>query len=139
MKIEINNQVQISAGLERVVRQTLKEASVFIRKNEKVPRDCKIELSIAIIDRKEMLKVNLDYRDVEDSTDVLSFCYRRNDKEIGGEILLCWDVIKENAESDGVDSETELKKNLIHGLLHVIGFNHGKSMFAFQKEILELQ
>lgn len=139
MKIEINNQVQISAGLEMVVRQTLKEASVFIRKNEKVPRDCKIELSIAIIDRKEMLKVNLDYRDVEDSTDVLSFCYRRNDKEIGGEILLCWDVIKENAESDGVDPETELKKNLIHGLLHVIGFNHGKSMFAFQKEILELQ
>jgi probable rRNA maturation factor len=139
MKVEINNQVQISADLESVIKQTLEEASVFIRKNEKIPRNCKIELSIAIIDRKEILKVNLDYRDVEDSTDVLSFCYRRNDREIGGEILLCWDVIKENAESDGIDSETELKKNLIHGLLHVIGFNHSKEMFAFQKEILELQ
>lgn len=135
MEIEINNQNQEDDRLERVAKQTLREASVFIKKENLISEGCRIDLSVAFLDKKDIAKVNSDYRKIEKPTDVLSFCYQKSKQELSGEILLCWEVIKKNAKKEGIDSEEELKNNLVHGLLHITGFEHSKEMFNLQDRI----
>ena len=67
---------------------------------------------------------------------MLSFCYEKDDKKIIGEIILCPEVIEENAKNDKIEIELELKKNIIHGILHIIGLEHGERMFSLQEKIL---
>ena len=87
---------------------------------------------------KESIKgYNLEYRNAEKTTDVLSFCYEKTKTEIIGEMLLCLDVISEYAIEDGSDVLSEFRKNIIHSLLHIIGLEHGSKMFDLQDKLLE--
>jgi len=109
-----------------------------------VPDDC--EVSISFIDANEMRELNQDYRGINEPTDVLSFpvpdYLTMGPLVLLGDILICMDVAKAQAEEYGHSLERELAFLTVHGILHLLGFDHEtqeseSEMFALQDKILE--
>lgn len=69
-----------------------------------------------------LLEVNQQYLNHDTFTDVITFNYV-SEKTISGDIFISIDRVKENALTMGVDFNEELKRVLIHGVLHLIGYS----------------
>jgi probable rRNA maturation factor len=99
-------------------------------------------LSIAFVSPEEIQKLNKKYRKKDKPTDVLSFERISDFKDECAEIVLCPHVIRENAQESGLTLKKELSKMLIHGILHVLGYDHEISpeeeerMFVKQEQYL---
>lgn len=112
--------------------------------------DCEdLFLSLSIIDDTLMHTLNLSYRKVDRSTDVLSFAFLEDekinfqDKMLDlGEIYISLAKCEEQAPIYNLTLEEELAYLFIHGLLHLLGYNHDtlekkQTMFALQDEIFK--
>ncbi len=72
----------------------------------------------------EYLKeVNIQYLNHKSYTDIITFNYNPSEKELDGEIYISVDRVRENAETFKTDFKPELNRVIIHGVLHLIGFN----------------
>ena len=69
-----------------------------------------------------LLEVNRKYLNHDYLTDVITFDYVKNHK-ISGDIFISVDRTKENAEIYNVSHETELLRVMIHGVLHLVGYD----------------
>lgn len=69
-----------------------------------------------------MLDVNRKYLGHDYYTDIITFDYTRH-KRISGDIYISLDTVASNAELVGAPYETELKRVIIHGILHLCGIN----------------
>ena len=69
-----------------------------------------------------LLKINKEHLNHNTFTDIITFNYNV-DKLIAGDIFISIDRIKENSSSLKVPFDTELKRVIIHGVLHLIGYN----------------
>ena len=103
--------------------------------------------SITFIDDEEMHKMNLTYRGIDRTTDVLSFALN-DDETIEEEMNLLGDIfisipkMKNQADEYGHSEKRELSFLVIHGLLHLLGYDHAnkdeeKVMFGLQEEVLK--
>jgi probable rRNA maturation factor len=110
-----------------------------------VDKHCR-EVNIIIGSSDKVRELNQQFREVDKTTDVLAFSYDEGD--LCGEVWLDPIYIKKNAEAFDEAFEDELMRIAIHGLLHVLGYEHDKKfregskeeMFVLQEEILnELQ
>jgi rRNA maturation RNase YbeY len=54
-----------------------------------------------------------------------------------GELILCYDDIKEYAQKEELDLEKEFAKVVSHGILHLLGFEHGEKMFAIEQSVAD--
>lgn len=88
---------------------------------------------INVVGSKRMKTLNDAYREKNTSTDVLSFELYENG--IMGELYICPDDISKNAKYLGHTFEQELLEIIIHGLLHLSGYDHSDEMFAWQKTL----
>lgn len=105
------------SGLKKIVRLVLKELGV--------PKDS--ELSISFIDDIKMRELNRSYRQIDRTTDVLSFPQSEGpDFTLLGDIIISLDTARRHSASYGVRLHEELKKLLIHGVLHLLGHDHKK-------------
>lgn len=123
--------------LDKVIRKTLEM--------EKVD---KAIFSIVFIDDDTMHILNRTYRGIDRSTDVLSFAFEDNEtldletRELG-EIFISIPKMKEQAREYGHDIVRELSFLTVHGLLHLLGYDHTlgkkeeKEMFDKQDLVLE--
>ncbi|MDP1538710.1 MAG: rRNA maturation RNase YbeY [bacterium] len=111
--IEINN---LTAN--QVDKEFLREVAkkVLISENKE-----RLELSIVLVGQARIRELNKKYRKINKPTDVLSFNYDNT-----GEIVICPSQIKENAKEYKSTYEKELAKVLIHGALHLLGYDHEK-------------
>ena len=66
-------------------------------------------------------ELNMKYLQHDTLTDVITFAYSKT--PIEGDIFISIDRITENAQSYGVDKLTELYRVMVHGVLHLIGYN----------------
>lgn len=80
------------------------------------------EVSIALVDSARMQQLNRQYLDHDYPTDVLSFPLEQGEP-FSGEVVLCTDVAAEAATRYGWQFDDELLLYLIHGVLHLVGFN----------------
>jgi len=101
---------------------------------------------IIFINDEEMHKLNKEYRGIDRTTDVLSFALNDN-KHIEtminslGDIFISIPKMKSQAETYGHSEKRELSFLTLHGILHLLGYDHmnvsdEKIMFGLQKEIL---
>lgn len=94
-------------------------------------------LSIAFVEPLEIKKLNKKYRKKDKPTDVLSF--GEGEGLTGNsdilEIIICPKVAKENAEKFGNSFNAEITKLLIHGILHLLGYDHERS----EQEAVEME
>jgi len=89
------------------------------------------EVSVSFVDKTEIRELNRDYRNKNEPTDVLSFPFSVPDKWIDGDIptalgdiIICTEVADEQANEYGHSLERELGFLVVHGLLHLAGYDH---------------
>ncbi|MEY8020386.1 rRNA maturation RNase YbeY [Muriicola sp. SD30] len=80
------------------------------------------DLVYILTDDSEILKVNQDYLGHDYFTDIITFEYNK-DNEVSGDIFISLDQIKENAENYSVTFEEELRRVMVHGILHLLGYD----------------
>ena len=82
------------------------------------------EISLAFVDNTTIHRLNKQYLDHDEPTDVLTFPYSAvNAKKLEGELILGAEAAKEQAAERGHDVQAELALYVIHGLLHLCGFD----------------
>ncbi|MBR6756437.1 MAG: rRNA maturation RNase YbeY [Peptococcaceae bacterium] len=93
--------------------------------------DPKAEVAILFVDNETIREMNNTYRDKDTATDVLSFPMYEADEEIDdeeeilfGDIVISLERAQEQAEEFGHSLEREVMYLLVHGLLHLAGFDH---------------
>ncbi|MDR0384345.1 MAG: rRNA maturation RNase YbeY [Christensenellaceae bacterium] len=103
------------------------------------------EVNVAFVSRKKMKELNAKFRGIEKETDVLSFpdgdINPETNKKFLGDIIICKSVAKEQARKVGNSFDDEILFLKVHGLLHLLGYDHetdddAKIMFALQKKII---
>ncbi|MDE7315615.1 MAG: rRNA maturation RNase YbeY [Mucispirillum sp.] len=117
---------------------TLVAEAVF---NELNMNNNEYEISLLITDDETIRKYNKYYRHKDRVTDVLSF--PMEDEIMLGDIAVSFDTAKRQAEEAGINVDRETAFLFIHGLLHLLGYDHETSqedeeeMFALQEKILK--
>jgi probable rRNA maturation factor len=95
------------AGLQRFARRAQELAGV------------KGEVAILITSRRKMQALNRSFRKKDKPTDVLSF-----PRPQGGDIALCAEIARQNAGRLGHSFTEEIKVLVLHGMLHLAGYDH---------------
>ena len=110
-------------------------------------------ISVSLVSDELIHQINNDYRHIDRVTDVISFAfndgedrkslYQSNSLVVLGDIYICIDQAKRQAEEYGHSLDREMKFLFVHGLLHLLGYDHMKKedeeiMFPLQEEILAL-
>ncbi len=94
------------------------------------------EISLAFVDNPTIHRLNKQYLDHDEPTDVLSFPYSgENAKKLEGELIVGAQVASEQAAERGHDVQAELALYVIHGLLHLCGYDDKSP--AAEKEMRE--
>jgi len=140
------------------------EREAFIEKVVKAVLDYEkwdeeVEVSISFVDNKEIQKLNREFRNIDAPTDVLSFpmleyeeisddeAFSEEDyieAEIPlGDIVISTEKVIEQSKEYGHSQERELAFLLVHGMLHLLGYDHmneedERIMFQKQEEILNV-
>lgn len=132
--IEINNLTAIS-----VDKNLIKKISKKVLKGEKTEE---FDLSIALVGPETIKKFNKKYRGKNRVTDVLSFPgpmigateenVFKKDKNLG-ELVICLERVKGNAKKYNSNFKTEFTQVLIHGILHLLRYDHEQSKKEAEK------
>jgi len=79
------------------------------------------ELNYIFCDDAYLLKLNVEFLEHDTLTDIISFDYTMG-KLVGGDIFISLERVKENAEEFSHSVEEELKRVMIHGVMHYLGY-----------------
>ena len=133
--IDLQQDFSESALLERAAMLTLETESA----------DLDSDLTIVLTDEAKLHELNRDYLGVDAPTDVLSFPADEEDPETGvpylGDILISIPRAKKQAKAAGHPLEAEVQLLVVHGILHLLGYDHAKirekaRMWKAQAEVM---
>jgi probable rRNA maturation factor len=146
MSIEVSNE----SGIDVSEEELISVARFVIDKMKVHPA---AELSMVLLDTSSMADLHMRWMDLPGPTDVMSFPMdelepggRPDAPEPGpamlGDIVLCPEFAAKQAETAGHSLGHELALLTVHGVLHLLGYDHAepdeeKEMFALQRELLE--
>lgn len=155
MSVLIDNRqtaIVVDEAMENLVSQVVEKVLAYEECEEAY------EVSISFVDNEEMRSLNSEYRGIDKETDVLSFPMvefveddleeeeedaEYIDEEIAlGDIVISMERAMEQSEDYGHSFERELAFLLVHGMLHLLGYDHEdepaeKEMFEKQEAILK--
>ncbi len=97
-------------------------------------------INIIVTTPKDIAWINKTYRDKEGPTDILTFSFRETAKQptdIAGEIYLCLEKIQLYAKERWVSYEEQLRYIIIHGLVHMMGYDHETEKESREMEKIE--
>ena len=104
------------------------------------------ELSIRLVDTSESQALNLQYRDKDKPTNVLSFPFElppglptKAQLPLLGDLVICVAVVEDEAAEQGKKIEAHWAHMVVHGTLHLLGFDHLEDAEAEAMEKLETQ
>ena len=147
MSIEVSNE----SGLDVSEEELISVARFVIRKMEVNPG---AELSMVLLDTNAMADLHMRWMDLPGPTDVMSFPMDESFRAGGrpdapepgpamlGDIVLCPQFAADQAVAAGHSLGHELALLTVHGVLHLLGYDHAepdeeKEMFALQRRLLE--
>ncbi len=99
-----------------------------------------IELVIRLVDEAESQRLNLSYRGKESPTNVLSFPFEAPPEvpsRLLGDLVICAPVVAREARQQGKSAQAHWAHMVIHGLLHLLGYDHQQDAQAQQMESRE--
>lgn len=135
--------VAVTPSLRSLVKRAIGAALDY----ENMMENC--EVSVTFTDNKKIHKLNLEYRNVDRPTDVLSFPLGDDDFETEGDKVLLGDIVlslekaNEQANEYGHSFEREVAFLTVHSTLHLLGYDHETSkedeedMFARQNAVMD--
>lgn len=143
MALLINNQVNIENDFLDIFNSAIKLTMIKLKNQNNY------DMSVSFVDDKTIRNINKDYRNIDKSTDVISFAMLDNEDLVVhdnsnldlGDIFISVETAKQQAKSLNQSLNREILFLFIHGLLHLLGFDHKdleaeKTMFKLQEEIL---
>lgn len=144
MSVEIHNETEHECDLEQ-----LGSLAAFLMDELYIHPDA--ELGVTLIDDEAMEQLHIDWLDLPDTTDVMSFPMdelrpgtpqRPTAPGVMGDIVISPTVAAKQAKAHGHSTQDEICLLLTHGFLHLLGFDHDEpeakaEMFGLQRELLE--
>ncbi len=117
---------------------------MYLRDNHYIPPFSSVEVSLVFVNDKKMKRLNLLYRGKDKTTDVLSFPQVSLEIKKGiknhqcseillGDIIINIHQAKRQADEQGIPLYREVTWLLIHGLLHLLGYDHEKNRYQARK------
>ena len=139
-KIWLKDSTNVEKKIKNILKKSIMSEKKFLSKN--------IEISVLLTNTKKMTSLNYKYRNKKKDTDILSFpsekpsFFKKKLKQKNiylGDLALSFNYIKKQ----GIEFEEYLKKMLVHGFLHLIGYDHDNEknflkMEKIQNKILKL-
>ncbi len=119
------------------IKRTAEEILTFVDESDN-------ELSLAFVDNAAIAKLNKKYRRKPKATDVLSFpaeTAANGGPKLLGDVVISIDKAREQAQAGGWTLAQEIDRLLIHGIVHLLGYDHERSpkdarvMRALEKKI----
>ena len=141
MRVLISN----DDGLDTLLQaEEMEQAVACMLKAEGVDPSSDVEVSISFVRSAEMRSLNASWRGIDAPTDVLSFecdgldgAGEQDPLELG-DVILCPEVIAAQAADFGNTPVEECRLMLVHGLLHLVGYDHMNEDDAAEMEGREL-
>jgi len=93
-------------------------------------------IDVSLVDDRTIHRLNKQFRHKDKPTDVLAFSYGA--QGVLGDVIVSRPTTERNARRFGVSYRAELKRLVIHGALHVLGYDHGRKMSRAEKIYTEL-
>lgn len=133
MSINISNQ-QDKIPFTRDLEEIILRVTEIVFAHEAIPPN--LEVSIVLSDDQEIRKLNREYRDIDGATDVLSFAYREDnplepsyeepylEEDTLGDIIISLERAEEQRKDYGHSLKRELGFLVVHGLYHLLGYDH---------------
>lgn len=115
---------------KREIREWLCE--VIIGKG-RIPGD----INIVFTSDNELVKFNIEYLNTDTFTDIITFTLSEEEKVISGDIYISIDRVRENAIKFKVKFDQEIRRVLVHGVLHLMGFSDSSVKEKRQMTTLE--
>lgn len=113
---------------EPLALDAFERLATFVLRMEEAPDA--VELSVALVGADEIASLNKAYRGIDGPTDVLSFecdepCPAASDEPVAiGDVVIAPDIALAQAADLGTTVEDELDLLLVHGVLHLLGYDH---------------
>lgn len=131
----------------KVEIKELEELKKVIDKAIEIEKIDNVEFNVIIVDNEKIHEINREYRHIDKPTDVISFALEDDESFPGletrvlGDIYISLDKVYEQSEAYGHSFFRELAFLTVHGLLHLLGYDHmqledEKEMFSRQELIL---
>ena len=125
----------------------LKDVEYVLNKAIEIEKTGTVNFNVIIVDNEYIHKLNKEYRGIDRPTDVISFALedsediKYEDFRLLGDIYISIDKAKEQAEEYGHSFKREICFLAVHGLLHLLGYDHMEKeeeniMFSKQELIL---
>ena len=92
-------------------------------------------VTLRYVGEAEARSLNLEYRGRDYATNVLTFIYEK--KPLAGDVVICAPVVAREARSQGKSARAHHAHLLVHGLLHLQGFDHEEEREAARMEARE--
>ncbi len=138
MQALIINQSNIKLNLKNI--QNILDIIVKNLARHKTLKNLKLlkkgEITFVLVSGPQMKAINFEFRGKDYATDILSFSPMS--PESLGELILCPSVLKKQARQNGHSLDFELLYMFIHGILHLVGYDHERSL-SEEKKMLSLQ
>lgn len=136
IKIIFNNTTALKISNDQIAKT--------VKKSQKFEPKIQGEVEINVVSDEAIKKLNSLYRHKNKVTDVLSFAWQEDKifkSDILGQIFISGKQIQRQAKEYGVSFSEEFNRMLIHGLLHLVGYDHlvasdAKKMLPLQEKIL---
>ena len=127
--------------------EELKDVEMVLKKAIEIEKLGVVNFNVIIVDNEFIHKMNREYRGIDRPTDVISFALEDahdidyDDFRLLGDIYISIDKAKEQAKEYGHSLKREICFLSVHGLLHLLGYDHMEKedeikMFSLQEELL---
>ena len=130
---------QKESPIEEDLKIKFNDAFLLICNEEQI-KQCSI--NVRIMDDKEMQELNKKFRGKDASTNVLSFTNEDISKPITGnlgDIAISYEFVKNESEELDIDFDDHMIHMLIHGVYHILGFDHESNTMAEVMENKEIK
>lgn len=94
-----------------------------------------VGINVVFCNDKKILELNRRFRQISKPTDVLSFPF--NDSDLLGEVYISLDTADRQADKNGHNLDKEIHRLVIHGVVHLLGYDHKKKRDMERMESVE--
>ncbi|HHT00338.1 MAG TPA: rRNA maturation RNase YbeY [Thiomicrospira sp.] len=140
--------IDLQWAIEEQAIPSLEQCQKWVSASIQSPRSSQpVELTIRIVDIEESQALNSEYRGKDKPTNVLSFEFEQPPGlvDIGealpylGDLVICADVVKEEAKQQNKSLEAHWAHMIVHGTLHLQGYDHIDEGEAEEMEGIEIE
>jgi probable rRNA maturation factor len=127
--------------VQYAVRESSLPTRAEVRKWVRATRPGAAEVTVRFVDAEEGRALNAQYRGKDHATNVLTFPYAR-EPALSGDLVLCLPVVLREAAQQGKTASAHFAHLVVHGMLHLEGYDHetgaeARIMEQMERDILD--